>query len=156
MRSTHRMTRAAYLQSLEEFRGFIKEHCAAVRGVNEEILYDIQLAVDEACTNIISHGYADLDPGSIILDLDIDTDKIVVSLTDFGHSFEPSSTPIPDVDAPIEERELGGFGLFFIQQSMDELDYQVTEDGNKMILTKYLRKPVVEDDNEDRSAAGKQ
>jgi hypothetical protein len=39
---------------------------------------------------------------------------------------------------------------------MDELDYQVTEDGNKMILTKYLRKPVVEDDNEDRSAARKQ
>ena len=141
MASTHRITRGAYLESLEDFRGFIKKQCAVVPGVPDEILYDIQLAVDEACTNIISHGYADLDPGSIILDLDIDTDKIVVSLTDFGHAFEPSSTPIPDVDAPIEERELGGFGLFFIQQSVDEMNYQVTEDGNKMILTKYLRKP---------------
>ena len=141
MISTHRMTRAAYLESLEDFRGFIKEHCAVVPGVTDEILYDIQLAVDEACTNIISHGYAAMDPGSIILDLDIDTDRITISLTDFGHAFEPSSTPMPDVDAPIEERELGGFGLFFIQQSMDEIDYQVTEDGNKMILTKFLRKP---------------
>ena len=141
MISTHRMTRAAYLESLEDFRGFIKEHCAVVPGVTDEILYDIQLAVDEACTNIISHGYAGMDPGSIILDLDIDTDRITISLTDFGHAFEPSSTPMPDVDAPIEERELGGFGLFFIQQSMDEIDYQVTEDGNKMILTKFLRKP---------------
>ena len=141
MASTHRITRGAYLESLEDFRGFIKKQCAVVPGTTDEILYDIQLAVDEACTNIISHGYADLDPGSIILDLDIDTDKIVVSLTDFGHAFEPSSTPIPDVDAPIEERELGGFGLFFIQQSVDEMNYQVTEDGNKMILTKYLRKP---------------
>ncbi|HET6823075.1 MAG TPA: ATP-binding protein [Anaerolineales bacterium] len=140
MISTHRMTRAAYLESLEDFRGFIKEHCAVVPGVTDEILYDIQLAVDEACTNIISHGYAGMDPGSIILDLDIDTDRIIISLTDFGHAFEPSNTPIPDVDAPIEERELGGFGLFFIQQSMDEIDYQVTEDGNKMILTKFLRK----------------
>ena len=142
MLSTHRITRADYLDSLSDFREFIKGHCAGIPGVNEEVMYDVQLAVDEACTNIISHGYADLDPGSIILDLDIDPDKLMVTLTDFGQSFEPSSAPVPDVGAPIEERELGGFGLFFIQQSVDEMDYQVTEDGNKMTLTKYLSKPV--------------
>ena len=142
MRSTHRIARAAYLESLSDFRQFIRDHCAGIPDIHNEFLYDVQLAVDEACTNIISHGYADLDPGSIILDLDIDPDKLTVTLTDFGHSFEPSSAPIPDVDAPIEERELGGFGLFFIQQSVDEMDYRVTEDGNKMTLTKYLSKPV--------------
>jgi serine/threonine-protein kinase RsbW len=142
MAYTLRLTRAAHLESLHDFREFIKDHCARLPGMNTEILYDVQLAVDEACTNIISHGYAGLDPGSIILDLDVDTDKLTISLTDFGHSFEPSSAPIPNVDAPIEERELGGFGLFFIQQSMDHMDYQVTEDGNKMILIKYISKPV--------------
>jgi serine/threonine-protein kinase RsbW len=142
MASTHRITRAAHLESLNDFREFIKERCAGLPGMTDEILYDVQLAVDEACTNIISHGYADLDPGSMILDLDVEADKLTITLTDFGHAFEPSSAPIPDVDAPIEERELGGFGLFFIQQSMDSMDYQVTEDGNKMILTKHLRKPV--------------
>jgi serine/threonine-protein kinase RsbW len=142
MTSIHRITRAAYLESLKDFRVFIKEHCASIPGVTDENLYDVQLAVDEACTNVISHGYAGLDPGSIILDLDIEPEKIVVTLTDFGHSFEPSSAPMPDVNAPLEERELGGFGLFLIQQSMDDMNYQVTEDGNKMILTKYLKKPV--------------
>lgn len=150
MASTHRITRAAYLESLSDFREFIKERCAKVPGVNNTILYDVQLAVDEACTNIITHGYQDLNPGSIILDLEIDPDKLTVSLTDFGHSFEPSSAPIPDIHAPLEERELGGYGLFLIQQSMDEMDYQVTEDGNKMILTKYLTKKL-EDNNEDGS-----
>ena len=142
MTLTHRITRAAYLESLHDFRDFIKQQCAGLDGISDEILYDVQLAVDEACTNIISHGYADLDPGSIILDLEVDPDKLTLSLTDFGHPFEPSGAPSPDVDAPIEERELGGFGLFFIQQSMDDMDYQVTEDGNKMILTKYLKRPV--------------
>lgn len=142
MVSTHRITRAAYLESLKDFREFIKEHCANVPGVSSQILYDVQLAVDEACTNIITHGYQDLNPGSIILDLEIEPDKINVFLTDFGHSFEPSSAPTPDIYAPLEERELGGYGIFLIQQTMDEMDYQVTEDGNKMILTKYLRKPV--------------
>ena len=141
MASTHRITRAAHLESLTDFREFLKEHCAGLPGVTDEVLYDVQLAVDEACTNIISHGYADLDPGSIILDLEVEPVQLIITLTDFGHSFEPSSTPIPDVEAPIEERELGGFGLFFIQQSVDEMDYLVTEDGNQMRLIKYLKKP---------------
>ena len=142
MTSTHRITRAAYLESLKDFREFIREHCATIPGMNDEVLYDIQLAVDEACTNIVTHGYQDLNPGSIILDLEIDVDKVSVSLTDFGHSFEPSSAPIPDIHAPLEEREPGGYGLFLIQQTMDEMEYQVTEDGNKMVLTKYLSKPT--------------
>jgi len=141
MASTHRITRAAHLESLTDFREFLKEHCAGLPGVTDEVLYDVQLAVDEACTNIISHGYADLDPGSIILDLEVEPVQLIITLTDFGHSFEPSSTPIPDVEAPIEERELGGFGLFFIQQSVDEMDYLVTEDGNQMRLIKYFKKP---------------
>ncbi len=140
MTDTYRITRAAYLESLKEFREFLKHHCAARAGVTAEILYDIQLAVDEACTNIITHGYADMPPGSIILDLELGPDKMVVSLTDFGHAFEPGSAPIPDVNAPIEEREMGGFGIFFIQQSVDDITYRSTEDGNTMILTKHLDK----------------
>lgn len=141
MSFTHRITRAAYLESLNDFREFLKEHCADHPNITAEILYDIQLAVDEACTNIITHGYADMDPGSIILELELGPDQLIVTLTDFGHAFEPSSTPIPDVNTPIEKREAGGFGLFFIQQSVDQMDYRVTEDGNRMILTKYLKKP---------------
>lgn len=141
MPDTHRITRAAYLEALNEFRDFLKEHCTGQPGVTDEVLYDIQLAVDEACTNIITHGYAGMDPGSIILDLELDTDEITLSLTDFGHAFEPDNTPVPDPNQPIEERELGGFGLFFIQQSVDEMKYQTSEDGNTMTLIKHLAKP---------------
>lgn len=141
MADSYRITRAAYLEVLNEFREFLKKHCSGFPGVNDEILYAIQLAVDEACTNVITHGYANMDPGSIILDLDLEPDKLTIRLTDFGHSFEPGNVPVPDVKAPIEERELGGFGLFFIQQSVDQMDYRVTEDGNTMILTKYLSRP---------------
>lgn len=141
MTTTHRLTRAAQLEALQDFRDFIQEHCAVLPGADDGLIYDVQLAVDEACTNIISHGYAGLEPGSIILDLEAESDRLILTLTDFGHSFEPGSAPVPDVDAPIEERELGGFGLFFIQQTMDDLEYHVTEDGNKMILTKYFNQP---------------
>jgi serine/threonine-protein kinase RsbW len=141
MASTHRITRAADLEALNDFREFIVEHCAENAGITDEILYDLQLAVDEACTNIIMHGYAGMDPGSVILDLEIQADKIIISLTDFGHAFEPDSAPAPDVNAPIEERELGGFGLFFIRQSVDDVKYRTTEDGNTMTLTKNIAPP---------------
>lgn len=138
MADTYRITRAAYLEALNEFREFIKDHCAGYSGVDDQVVYDIQLAVDEACTNIITHGYADMDPGSIILDLEMEPDKLTIHLTDFGHSFEPDSAPTPDVNAPIEERAMGGFGIFFIRESMDQMSYHVTEDGNTMVLTKFL------------------
>lgn len=139
MAQTFRITRAAYLEALEDFRAFIREHCAEKQGITSQVLYDLQLAVDKACTNIIMHGYAEMDPGSVILDLEMDPEQVTITLTDFGHSFEPGNVPTPDVNLPIEEREVGGFGLFFIQQSVDHMDYKVTEDGNKMILTKILK-----------------
>jgi serine/threonine-protein kinase RsbW len=138
MAETYRITRAAYLEALRDFRDFIKEHCAGRLGVSGAMIYDLQLAVDEACTNIMTHGYAGMDPGSIILDLELAPERITVTLTDFGRAFEPGHAPAPDVNAPLEERGLGGFGLFFIQQSVDQMDYKVTEDGNRMILVKNV------------------
>lgn len=138
MEDAQRITRAAYLESLEDFRQFLRTRCAGLPGMDAEALYDLQLAVDEACTNIITHGYADMDPGSIILELELQPGMVSVSITDFGHSFEPDSAPVPDTDAGVEEREEGGFGLFFIRQSVDRMDYRVTEDGNTMTFTKFL------------------
>jgi serine/threonine-protein kinase RsbW len=79
-----------------------------------------------------------MDPGSIIVELALEPGTVTVAITDFGHSFEPDSTPVPDVDATIDERQEGGFGLFFIRQSVDRMDYRVTEDGNMMTFVKYL------------------
>lgn len=132
-----RMTRAAELSVLAEFREFIEKNCAELQ-VDDDTCYDLKLAVDEACTNIIQHGYAGMNPGSIMLELRATPDEVKVRITDFGHPFEPSSAPVPDIEAPLEERSLGGFGLFFIYQTMDKVDYRTGEEGNCLILTKRL------------------
>jgi serine/threonine-protein kinase RsbW len=99
----------------------------------------LKLAVDEACTNIITHGYRAMDPGSIILSFRIEPDRILVSITDFGHVFEPAEAPKPDAQAALEDRELGGMGLYLIYQTMDNIDYQSSEDGNTLTFTKYIK-----------------
>jgi serine/threonine-protein kinase RsbW len=132
------ITRAAELESLQVFRDFITDCCARFK-VPDGTVFELKLAVDEACTNIIQHGYQGMDPGSIILAFRIEADRILVQITDFGRIFEPAEAPKPDVEAALEDRELGGLGLFLIYQTMDNIDYQSSEDGNSLTFTKYIK-----------------
>lgn len=141
MTQRFQITRAAELESLQIFRGFITECCARYDIPNDTVL-DLKLAVDEACTNIIEHGYKGMDPGSIILSFRIESDRILVQITDFGHVFEPADAPKPDVEAALEDRPLGGLGLFLIYQTMDNIDYQSSGDGNTLTFTKYINREI--------------
>jgi serine/threonine-protein kinase RsbW len=138
MSQRFQITRAAEVESLSVFRQFISVCCDRYN-VPKETVFDLKLAVDEACTNIIEHGYSGMDPGSIILSFRIEPDRILVSITDFGHIFEPAETPKPDVEAALDDRPLGGLGLYLIYQTMDNIDYQSSEDGNTLTFTKYIK-----------------
>lgn len=131
-------TCAAELECLQNYRDFISESCAQ-NNISDDIVLDLKLAVDEACTNIIVHGYKDMDPGSIIVSMRIDPDRILVQITDFGHVFEPVAGLKPDVEAALEDRELGGLGLYLIYQTMDDIDYQSSEEGNMLTFTKFIK-----------------
>ncbi|HZD57752.1 MAG TPA: ATP-binding protein [Anaerolineales bacterium] len=133
---------AAELESLAKLRAFIEQICKHQTGIDDQIIYDLKLASDEACTNIITHGYQGMNPGSIILNLELTPAEVILTITDFGHPFEPTEAPMPDVQAGLEDRPTGGFGLYFIYQTMDKVDYKSTEDGNHLILVKNLGLPL--------------
>ena len=137
MSQSFKMTRAAELEVLGVFRDYI-ESSGQQFGIDDETIFQLQLAVDEACSNIITHGYAGMNPGSIILELKFRSDFVLVNITDFGHPFEPSPSPKPDVEALLEDRLAGGFGLYFIYQTMDEVDYKTSEEGNILTFIKQL------------------
>ncbi len=138
VRERFQTTLAAELELLASFRNFIKSICKQHKQIDDEACYDLQLAVDEACTNIIEHGYAGMNPGSIILALEVIVDQVIVTITDFGHPFEPSQVPRPNLQAGLEDRPMGGFGLYFIYQTMDRVDYETAEAGNRLLFVKNL------------------
>lgn len=123
-------------ESLLTIRLFVEDACSQA-GLDDSTSYDIKLAVDEACMNIVEHGYADMDPGSIIVSLQYGARKLVIRITDFGHPFEPSEPPVPDPEETLAG-EPGGFGLYFIYRSVDSVRYQATESGNTLTLVKDL------------------
>jgi serine/threonine-protein kinase RsbW len=132
-----KITRVAELESLPVFRAFVDEGCRQA-GIDADMCFALKLAVDEACSNIIIHGYAGMNPGSIIVEFAPEPERAVVRITDFGHPFEPSEVPAPDVHAALEDRPLGGFGLYFIYSTMDDVAYAADELGNCLTLTKRL------------------
>lgn len=133
----YKLARAAELDALKPLRDFIDNACRA-ESVSDDIAFKIKLAVDEAASNVIEHGYKGMDPGSMILTLKFDPQRVLVELTDFGHPFEPSESPVPDIEAMLGNRPQGGFGLFFIYQTMDHVDYRTSRQGNTLIFVKKL------------------
>jgi serine/threonine-protein kinase RsbW len=101
-----------------------------------KLVYSVQLAIHEACTNIIDHAYSAQAPGRIQITLAICASprRLVAELNDTGSAFDPSVIPEPDL-AEGQER---GYGLFLMREILDEVTYEPRPGGNRWQLTKYL------------------
>lgn len=130
-----RITRAAELGALGHVRAFVRERLAQA-GVEGTVAEDVVLAIEEAAMNVITHGYRGMDPGSLIVELDVTAERIAATLTDFGHAFEPCEPPAPDVGAILAGAPEQGFGLFLIHRVMDEVGYRSDPLGNHLTLVK--------------------
>lgn len=92
-------------------------------GFGGQALYQIELAVDEACANVVEHAYLGQEQGEMEVSCYLEGKMFVVRVRDWGRGFDPDAVEEPDVDAPLEERGLGGLGLFLVQQVMDEVNF---------------------------------
>lgn len=127
----------ASFEYLDEIRDFVGEE-ARKAGFSVKEVYAIQLAADEACTNIIEHAYDEMDAGELEVCCDVQPDKVKIVLRDKGASFDPSSVEEPDLDADLSDRKVGGLGIYLMRKLMDEVDYESSiEYGNTLTLIKY-------------------
>lgn len=100
-------------------------------------LYGIELAVDEACANIIDHAYGAENLGTIDLFIEINGSEFKVILEDHGAPFEPAEVLPPDLESPLEIRAERGLGVFLIKTLMDDIYFELPEPGlNRLIMVK--------------------
>lgn len=100
---------------------------------------DIQMAVDEAVTNVMEHAYAGRTNGHISIQLEIDAKAILVEIRDQGHAFNPKKVKKPNVNSPLSERSIGGLGIFFMKKLMDKVEFTRDETGNITRMFKKLK-----------------
>ena len=129
---------AAKFENLDEIREFVG-NIARKGGFSEKDVYNIQLATDEAASNIIEHAYRNLPGKTLELSCDMRGDVITIILTDTGESFDPSEVPVPDLKADLSDRKIGGLGIFLMRKLMDEIHYQPGPNQSN-VLTMIKRK----------------
>ena len=103
-------------------------------------ILNLNISLDELITNIVSYGYQDCEEHEIRVTLTDRGGSLMVVLEDDGIAFNPlTSTPEPDLDASIEERRIGGLGVYFVKTLMDEATYERV--GNRNRITLIQRPP---------------
>jgi serine/threonine-protein kinase RsbW len=132
------LTVTANLDALAAISAFITD--AAERlGLDERATWQVQLAVDEAATNIIQHAYDPDVPGNITLSWQCENNRLVITLRDYGRQFDPHDVPPPDLQSPLEERQVGGLGIYLITRLMDEVRFDFDPNaGNLLTMVKYI------------------
>ena len=124
------------LQEIVTAAAQIDAFCEA-RGLGPQIAYAVNLSIDEILTNTISYGYDDDETHRIAITLRLEGDVLVTVIVDDGRAFDSSMEREADIDTSLEERALGGLGLFLVHQMMDEVAYRRVDDRNVITLRKH-------------------
>jgi serine/threonine-protein kinase RsbW len=125
------------IDNLPVISNFVSETLSNFRA-DESTINKVQLAIDEASTNIINYAYSGAS-GTLKIALELVGQDIVITIRDKGKPFDPTSVTSPDVSQDLEHRKIGGLGIYFIKKLMDNVSYSFDpREGNRLILRKRL------------------
>ena len=122
----------AELERLAEVRQFVRQQMIAADAAHDS-LDDMVQAVDEAATNVITHGYRDTS-GWIEVDVEVSDGRCVVTMSDAAPAFDATEVPEPDLSIPPLDRIPGGMGVHLIRAATDEFDYRPRPGGGNILV----------------------
>lgn len=129
--------------NLARIRAFVREK-AQVMGFDADELDRIELAVDEACANVMEHAYPPEDKETLKsqqlhLCLRLEFGKFTVIITDHGETFDPSVVQPPNMSEYLAQYRVGGLGIYLMRSLMDQVDYHIQPGiKNEVRMVKFL------------------
>jgi len=129
------ITYPAKFESLDEIREFVAG-VARDGGFTDKEIYSVELAADEAASNIIEHAYQGVTDGQIELTCEMCGAEFIISMQDHGKPFDFTKVKKPDLKADLSERQIGGLGIYLMQKLMDEVKYCSSGAGNLLTMIK--------------------
>jgi serine/threonine-protein kinase RsbW len=106
---------------------------------SDKDIFDINLALEEVVNNIISYAYKDKNEHQINIHLELEGAELVLKVEDDGIPFNPLEVPEPDINKPLEDRQPGGLGLFFVRNMTYKMEYRRDKDKNIFIMRKKIQ-----------------
>ncbi|HEX7557167.1 MAG TPA: ATP-binding protein [Leptolinea sp.] len=122
--------------------GSLIHKAADAASLDERSIYQVETAVDEACSNIIEHAYGGEDRGDIQIECVSGPGILTVILSDNGKPFDPALIGPPDLEMTLENRLDHGLGLFFMYRWMDSVHFEFSKTGgNTLTMVKKVAQP---------------
>jgi anti-sigma regulatory factor (Ser/Thr protein kinase) len=102
----------------------------------DKYVFALETAVDEASTNVVKHAYAGKG-GFFQVSCALSGADIIVTIRDRGNKFDPNSVPLPETVSQLEDRKVGGLGIYMMKKMMDQVNYSYNDrEGNRLELVK--------------------
>jgi anti-sigma regulatory factor (Ser/Thr protein kinase) len=145
----------ATLESLGMVGRYVME-AAAAASIDKRQAYRLRLAVDEVVTNIIAHGYQEAGrDGDVALRAIVAPRTLTIVVEDSAVAFDPRQVPEPvGLDDPLEERAIGGLGIYLAIRGVDEFQYESPDGRNRNIFVVYRTPVPIDDVSRARSPKG--
>lgn len=128
----------ASAENLSKVFAFVEE-CLEEKACSRKMFLQIQMAVEEIFVNIASYAYQP-ESGTVKIGVEVQEEPLtaVITFLDHGIPYDPLSRESPDLDIPIEERDVGGLGIYLVKEIMDDVSYEYRDGQNMLTLTKRL------------------
>ena len=114
------------------------ESFCAERQVPDRAVFNLNLALDEVLTNIIEYAFPDGGDHEILVRLALEGSALSAEVIDDGPPYDPTARPDPDVTLAIEDRPVGGLGVYFAKRMMDRVEYRRDLAANRLMLVRLL------------------
>lgn len=126
------------IDEIERVSAFIEE-LGEELNLSLSLVMKINLAIEEAITNIIQYAYPKGSANTINLSTEYKDNELIFILTDRGEAFDPTQVSEVDTSLTAEERSIGGLGIFLVRKIMGEVTYQRIDDENRLEMRKKLK-----------------
>lgn len=100
------------------------------------VSYAIRLSCEEIIVNIIRYAYPEQTDGYIGIGITDSGGELCISIRDGGRPFNPLENRLPDTSLALEDRDIGGLGIFLVRQMMDKVSYIHADGENRLLLIK--------------------
>ena len=115
----------------------VEAFCAAHQ-VGDDVAHAVNLSLDELLTNTMTYGADGVERQQVEIVLSLDDAALTTQIRDTGPAFDPLEVPDPDLDSDVEDRPIGGLGVFLVREMMDDMRYRRVDGRNEVTLIKRL------------------
>ena len=116
------------------------EAFCAKHNLPQQLIFHFNLALDELLTNVMNYGYDQIatDDYDVSVHLVLDQGTLTAELRDNGRAFNPLDMPDPDLSLSLEDKPIGGLGIYFVKTLMDHVEYHREGAYNRLVMSKAI------------------